>query len=157
MQFGKWRVATVSGVQKELQSKAQLLCHSQVNGDANNVEDVLQLRKDTATLLKQEELAWKQRTKQQWLKHEDQNSRFFHQCANQKKIVNHIGSVEDESGRCFHSQQTYKKKMFSYLTEYWMLFTQYFKSIFTSSNPIDASVLLQDFTTGAPSEFIELL
>lgn len=78
MQFGIWRVATVSGVQKELQSKAQLLYHSQVNGDANNVEDVPQLRKDIATLLKQEELAWKQRAKQQWLKHEDQNSRFFH-------------------------------------------------------------------------------
>jgi hypothetical protein len=50
-------------------------------------------------LLRQEELWWRQRAKEEWLKQGDRNTKFFHACANSKRRKNFVGTIVDEMGQ----------------------------------------------------------
>ena len=41
------------------------------------------VRRELRTLMKKEEIFWRQRSRVAWLKGSDSNSRFFHECASQ--------------------------------------------------------------------------
>ncbi len=57
------------------------------------------LKKQLAVLLRDEEVWWKLRAKQHWLKEGDGNTKFFHAMANARKRVNHIEFVEEDGCR----------------------------------------------------------
>lgn len=44
-------------------------------------------------VLKDEEIAWRQRSRALWLKEGDKNTKFFHQFANAHKRYNHIDQL----------------------------------------------------------------
>lgn len=67
------------------------------------VDEIRELKKEIANSMEREEVAWKQRAKQQWLMHGDKNSIFFHHCTTQRRKVNCIESVADERGKVYHS------------------------------------------------------
>ncbi len=48
------------------------------------------------SVIKDEEIMWKTRSKQHWLKEWDGNSKFFHATANARKRANHIDSIQDD-------------------------------------------------------------
>ncbi|OAY82668.1 LINE-1 retrotransposable element ORF2 protein, partial [Ananas comosus] len=50
-------------------------------------------------ILKEEEILWKTRAKQHWLKEGDNNTKFFHAVANGRKRSNTIEFIEDDTGR----------------------------------------------------------
>ncbi len=76
----------------------------------------------------EEESLWKARARQQWLKEEDGNTKFFHAVDNGRRRVNNIGVVEDE-GRHFFGEEAKR--------EY---FYNRFKDIFAPSCPNNQSV-----------------
>jgi hypothetical protein len=45
-----------------------------------------------------EELKWKQRAKEHWLKDGDQNTKYFHACVKQRRKANQIFIVVDADG-----------------------------------------------------------
>ncbi|KAK1304803.1 hypothetical protein QJS10_CPB11g00864 [Acorus calamus] len=46
-----------------------------------------------------EEMEWRQRSKALWLKSRDNNTRFFHKAASQRRRLNHIGCIQIEGER----------------------------------------------------------
>ncbi|KAG8363667.1 hypothetical protein BUALT_Bualt19G0046300 [Buddleja alternifolia] len=79
---------------------------------------------DLNELLMREEIMWRQRAKQKWLKDGDANTRFFHLSTIIHRRYNTIHSLKNSSGSFVHS-------WFDIGT----LFHSYFKDLFTSSNP----------------------
>jgi hypothetical protein len=62
-------------------------------------------RNKMGTLLAQEEAFWKQRSKVQWLKEGDTNSRFFHAMATSKKRRNNITALQTDEWETVTAQQ----------------------------------------------------
>ena len=71
-----------------------------------------------------EEVMWKQRSRNAWLKKGDNNTKYFHCQANQRNRRNHILGLEDEDGVCIEDEATMGK-----------VTKRYFEVMFTSSNP----------------------
>lgn len=72
-----------------------------------------------------ETLKWQQRAKQVWLKNEDLNTKFFHNCASQKKKVNTISRIQSSSGQEASDPQ-----------EIGHVFQQFFTDLYSTSRPI---------------------
>lgn len=80
--------------------------------------------RDLDSLLEQEEVWWKQRSRASWLKHGDKNTRFFHQKANQRRKRNLIEVLKDDNGREVEDDADIARVL-----------GDYFGGLFTSSNP----------------------
>lgn len=63
------------------------------------------LEKEVDKHLEEEDIRWKQRVKQKWLRKGDRNTKFFHQCANQRRKTNTIKSIKDKCGNDVASQE----------------------------------------------------
>ncbi|KAF5470770.1 hypothetical protein F2P56_011261 [Juglans regia] len=70
------------------------------------------------------DLKWRQRAKQHWLKHGDRNTRYFHMQASQRRKINYIKRVEVPQGRIVTEQ-----------AEIGGVFTGFFSSLFASTHP----------------------
>ena len=57
------------------------LCKLQEEGQGEHVDLMLRLQNEIEQSLEEEDLKWKQRAKQHWLKMGDQNTKFYHQHA----------------------------------------------------------------------------
>jgi hypothetical protein len=77
-------------------------------------------------------MRWRQRSKQNWYKHGDRNTQFFHAWANYRRKTNTIRSITDGAGRVWKKNEDFSK-----------LFIDYFQSLFSSSNPSNISNCLQ--------------
>ncbi|XP_042980184.1 uncharacterized protein LOC122310355 [Carya illinoinensis] len=63
------------------------------------IEDVWKRRVSVQNLMGQEDIKWKHRAKQNWYKNGDQNTKFFHSCANQRRIKNRVKEIKDDNAR----------------------------------------------------------
>ncbi|XP_057425625.1 uncharacterized protein LOC130718990 [Lotus japonicus] len=100
---------------QDLQSKVQ---NEQVVNEMREVE------KDLDLLLEQEEILWAQRSRALWLKHGDQNTRFFHQKASQRRKRNTIDEIADDRGTRWIDDPNISRVL-----------TEYFVELFTTSSP----------------------
>jgi hypothetical protein len=62
-------------------------------------EEETKLKANLNSLLEQEELKWRQRAKENWLKNGNQNTKYFHAYASQRSKKNDITEVLDKDGR----------------------------------------------------------
>ncbi|KAF5470780.1 hypothetical protein F2P56_011269, partial [Juglans regia] len=82
------------------------------------------LKRKVDGYLEEEELKWRQRAKQRWLKDGDRITKFFHKCASQRKQVNTIKQIISEDGSLALSQEEIAKT-----------FQSFYQNLFSSSNP----------------------
>lgn len=64
----------------------------------------MNLKSQLQLILKKEEILWKTRAKQHWLKEGDCNTKFFHAIANGRKRNNAIEVIEDDNGKHIHNE-----------------------------------------------------
>ena len=81
---------------------------------------------------KEEDFYWRQRAKEDWLKHGDQNSRYFHASANQKKKASMITEISDEWGAKWETEERIGDA-----------FAKYFQDLFTSAGPRQMDSVLE--------------
>ncbi|XP_074308415.1 uncharacterized protein LOC141643244 [Silene latifolia] len=68
---------------------------------ASQIRDRKNLVTGITHLLKQEELFWRQRSRVLWLRDGDNNTKFFHRKAGQRKQKNNIRKILDKEGRIY--------------------------------------------------------
>jgi hypothetical protein len=93
-------------------------------------------------LLELEETKLKQRAKINWLKHGDQNSKFYHACINQRRRNNYISHITDSMGIEVFKHDGIEGA-----------FIDYFKNIFTSQGQVDLAECLE----GLPKKVTNLM
>ncbi|KAL0422180.1 UNVERIFIED_CONTAM: hypothetical protein Slati_3240900 [Sesamum latifolium] len=81
-------------------------------------------------LIHQEEIFWKQRSKDHWLKEGDRNSRFFHAKANHRNRTNSIRRLWNSDSTWVESVEGVQQCII-----------EYFQSVFTSSRPHSDDIL----------------
>ncbi|GMY35015.1 putative ribonuclease h protein [Fagus crenata] len=92
-------------------------------------EQICCLKKELNALLGKEEIMWRQRSKVQWLREGDRNTKFFHVRANQRKRRNGMEGLFYHNGQWVTGQKDIAQ-----------VTVQYFHSIFSTSHPSDAEM-----------------
>ena len=97
--------------------------------DARGKEELSSLEHEVANLLEQEELYWRQRSKSLWLKEGDQNTKYFHCKATQKRTKNFINFLLDDNDASHNSH-----------SELCAIAFTYFRNLFKSSGSVQSNV-----------------
>ena len=92
-------------------------------------DQLCSLKKEINDLLGKEEIMWRQRSRVQWLREGDRNTKFFHAQANQRKRRNGILGINDQTGVWVSNQRAIAR-----------VAVDYFQSIFTSSSPTEEDI-----------------
>lgn len=87
----------------------------QVN-DSDDTEEQTMLQQVIKELLTREEILWRQRSKIQWLKEGDKNTRFFHSRASIRRQRNKIDKLRDENGVLVAGEEGISALVASYFT-----------------------------------------
>ncbi|CAI9767368.1 unnamed protein product [Fraxinus pennsylvanica] len=119
---------------KKLQS-LQSINQGDLNGRIKDTQ------KQIDVLLEDEEIKWKQRSKQLWLKCGDKNTAYFHKCASQRKKQNFIRSVLNESGELSNKQD-----------EISSTFQLFYQQLFSTSNPTGIEEVVKDLEAIVPPD-----
>ena len=122
--------ANISKKERELQNLLNNVTDTDIGGE------IKQCRKELSELVMMEEIMWKHRSKNIWLKEWDRNTRFFHEVAFRRRRNNKILRINDD-GDCWHENAEGVEKVFG----------DYFKAIFTTSNPAYIDHILQSINS----------
>jgi hypothetical protein len=133
---------TIKVKSKQLEELEQLPLGNQVG------DQVGMLKKKLNDLLGKEEIMWRQRSRVQWLREGDRNTKFFHARANHRKWRNGIGGITNQNGRWVTKQNDIAQ-----------VAVQYFQAIFSTSNPTeeDISMVLNQITPSVTEEMNQIL
>jgi hypothetical protein len=125
LQLHKWgsqKFGDISIRIKHLQDKLGKL--KNVIPNATIIQQIQEIEKNLTDAMLQEEVWWAQRAKIQWLKYGDNNTKFFHFKASQRRKKNYIHSIYDNQGVLWHDECHIRE-----------IFIKYFHDIFSSSTP----------------------
>jgi hypothetical protein len=119
-----WVRKSVQATEKKIQEKSQKLVHFQMkDGESARKEEAL-IKGEIHDLLEQEEVKWKQRAKEDWLRYGDRNTKYFHACATQKKRRNTVEQIKNEEGEMCLTPEAIEGA-----------FVNYYTKLFTSARP----------------------
>ncbi|KAF5454971.1 hypothetical protein F2P56_024596 [Juglans regia] len=144
----KWNDQNKVDRVKKIKEKTEFLKKLQDEESRHNSTEIKRVQRDVGLLLEKDDVKWKQRAKRNWHASGDRNTKFFHACANQRRMKNSINQVRDEQGRVFRSH-----------VEVDEAFRSYFERLFSTSNPSTAAMeeCLQHVVPRVTSEMNEKL
>lgn len=82
-----------------LKQKRERLLELQRSSRSEQSVAIKHLQEDIDIILEREDVRWKQRAKQNWYRHGDRNTQFFHAWANHRRRINSIRSITNAQGR----------------------------------------------------------
>lgn len=116
-------------------SKLQTELEEEEEKVALTIQRIVYLKLELAKLFQEEEEFWKLKSKKNWLQSGDKNTKVFHGWAKTRKMKNNIPSLTDTDG-VEHTSEEAKGD----------IAIKYFSELFSSTQPTDASELLQGFS-----------
>ncbi|XP_031254340.1 uncharacterized protein LOC116112330 [Pistacia vera] len=119
-----WSKSTFRDQRNTMTDKLSQLKHLEDTNRGDKKEELQHLKQEIDGLLEEDDIKWKQRAKQQWLKDGDRNTKFFHLCANQHRKSNVIKQISSDDGRFANKPEEVSN-----------LFQLFFQSLFSSSMP----------------------
>jgi len=123
-------------VENKIQDMNQTLITEGFEGERN--EQANNHQQEWEDLCKQEEIFWRQKSRVQWLKEGDRNTRFFHRSTLEHRYHNKISTIKDSRG---NHLSTHK--------EIEAVLVQHFQGI--AKEPlVDGSQFISDFTKHIP-------
>jgi len=90
-------------VEDKMRDRNQTLITEGFDKDRNDL--VIKHHQDWENLCKQEETFWRQKSRVQWLKEGERNTRFFHRSTIENRSHNRISSIKDEGGHLHNSHE----------------------------------------------------
>ncbi|XP_042962749.1 uncharacterized protein LOC122297028 [Carya illinoinensis] len=121
--LSQWNKRSFGNVQKELASaKDKLKGIEEMDPNFQHTSLHKEAREEVQKWLERDELMWKQRSRVQWLKEGDRNSRFFHHKANARRKKNGFHQLQDECGNWKRGDQM------------GVLVVDFFKNLFSSDS-----------------------
>jgi hypothetical protein len=127
----RWQRAQGQQSETTMKILSNKLLSIQDKTDCVDMEEYKKVHSDLAILQEEEDLRWRQRAKEEWLKFGDQNSKFFHASANQRRKANIITQISDEAGQVWTSQDDIA-----------VAFVGYFQRLFTAEAPTNMQKVL---------------
>jgi hypothetical protein len=85
---------------EDLQEKIIQTCHTVTQQQEEN-----DIKRKLEERYKQEEILWRQKSRVQWLKEGEKNSKFFHHSMIHRRFINHITKLEDKQGNTLLTHQ----------------------------------------------------
>ena len=107
----------------------------QSSGHAMDGMQIRKLENQISNMLMDEEIYWKQRSRAEWQKEGDRNTKYFHTKASTRKRKNRIWGVEDNQGQWLNDQKDIDRE-----------FSEFFQDLFKTSNP--SYVQVQEAVSG---------
>jgi hypothetical protein len=121
-----WAQKSGNKGEAQIQEKLGELQLLQQLADPNLAEAETSIKEELNVLLEQDDLKWRQRAKEDWLRLGDRNTKLFHACANQRSKKKTIQQIMDMHERLCTS-----------LVEVQGAFVNYFQDLFTAGADID--------------------
>ncbi|XP_048608923.1 uncharacterized protein LOC125584472 [Brassica napus] len=104
------------------------------------------LKQELSKAFYEEEIFWRQRSREEWLREGDRNTTYFHNVIKGKRIRNKIMMLKDIFGN-EHFTEGSKGN----------IAVEYFRDLFTSSNPVDLETLFEGFNARETTEMNDSL
>lgn len=104
---------------------------SKMNPSYDNMKKIKQ---ELAEALREEELFWRQKCREEWLRAGDRNTKYFHNCVKGRRMQNRILMLLDEAGQEHFSEGAKGN-----------IAVEFFRDLFMSSNPFDLESLFLGF------------
>lgn len=105
--WNKNEYGNIFEAKKSVEGKMQELNQALItNGfDKDRSDQVTKYHQYWENLCKQEEIFWKQKSRVQWLKEGERNTRFFHKSTMANRAHNRISSIKDDGGNLLNSHE----------------------------------------------------
>ncbi|XP_074323748.1 uncharacterized protein LOC141660660 [Apium graveolens] len=107
----------------QLQECRRLLRKLRSRRDMGGIHQYNEVRSEYLKLLERQEVYWKQRAKQHWLREGDKNTRIFHRFASVRRKNNRIERIKDADGNWQETSEAIQR-----------VIEGYFMDLFASSN-----------------------
>ncbi|KAL9151827.1 hypothetical protein ABFS82_11G077500 [Erythranthe guttata] len=125
-----WSKSTLSQPQRRIE-KIQKKMHALRCGlqTENSKLELQNLKKELEEVYEEQDLYWRQRSKIQWIREGDRNTKFFHAKATMRNKSNRVNRIRDNSGDWVATDSGIED-----------VISRYFGHIFSSTNPRDEEI-----------------
>ena len=118
---------------KELRScKQQMGALMEAEQTPETIQKMKALDSRMDELETREEIFWKQRSRQEWLKHGDKNTKFFHSKAKQRERRNSIKRIKNNAGQLYDTEEDIAQ-----------VFVRHFQDLFCANSDIDMDPVVE--------------
>ena len=133
LQLLQWSQSKLRATLRNIENKKRQLQELENQSpECYNAREVNMVRRELYSLMRNEEIFWRQRSRVAWLQGGDSNSRFFHECASQRKKTNRVHGLRDSNDVW---------QMDPGIME--SIAVEYFQNLFTSSTPMAINEVTQ--------------